>query len=60
MKPKKIMLDQYHLDIYIRPNRTLSTQNRQKIKRLMRTFLSIAAASVTEELENKIEVKITQ
>lgn len=60
MKPKKILLDQYHIDIYIRPTRKLTTHQRQRIKRLMNTYLTILSRSITKELDNRILVRCTQ
>lgn len=59
-EPKTILLDQYHLDIYIRPTCTLTKQDKQKIKRHMKRFLGLLSLAVIAELDNKIKVEFSQ
>lgn len=56
----RVLLDQWHVDVYIAPTRTLTKDERSAVKTLMNAYLNLAAQRMMKELEGKIEVMISQ
>ncbi len=59
-KPKRVLLDQWHVDVYIAPTKKLKKKDIRVLRILMGAYLNTLTAQITNELGREIDIVISQ
>lgn len=58
--PRRVLLDSWHLDVFVRPTKKLTRDDRRVLKLLMTCHLEMVKARIIKDLERKIDVSVSQ